>query len=208
MIRATILCLTAITLSQPIFAASSQARPNLVNTVTVSSQQDCAAACAASVPSCQSWAYHQPDTRKPIASCRMEIPPPPAPWNAKTALSELNDYRAEYGLNPLTLSDKLMNASQAHSDDISVTGAAGHAGSDGKFHDSRLERVNYVFSISAENVATGQNSWDIAFQAWKDSPGHNKNLLLPNVTELGIALTYEPSTKYMTYWTMVLAAPF
>ncbi|MEE9347700.1 MAG: CAP domain-containing protein [Robiginitomaculum sp.] len=205
MIRAACLLLIGAAIASP---ALADERPNIVNTVTVSSQQECAAACSAAVPSCRSWSYHQPDSRKPVASCRMETPPPPPPWTSTQALSELNVYRAQYGLSPLSLDDKLMAASQAHSDDISQTGAAGHAGSDGKFHDTRLKRAGYAFSITAENVATGQESWEEAFQAWKDSPGHNKNLLMPDVTQLGIALTYEPSTKYLTYWTMVLAAPF
>ena len=34
-----------------------------------------------------------------------------------------------------------------------------------------------------------------------------ENLLRPDVSEFGIALVYEPSTTYSTYWAMLVAEP-
>lgn len=183
--------------------------------IDVTSKEACDALCADDLK-CRGWSYRQPDTRSPAAVCRLNngfgaqplFPPtPPAPWDLKTAEADLNAYRRSEGLGEVTLNAKLIAASQAHSDDLSQTGNAAHEGSDGLFHDARLQRAGYDFRLALENVATGQRSWDAALQGWKDSPGHNANLLNPDVTEFGIALTYEPRTTYLTYWTMVLASP-
>lgn len=196
-------------------ASSAQTHDGTYQTVIVKSTEACAALCKDDLK-CRGWSYMQPDTRFPTAECRLNngfgetplFPPtPPAPWDLQTALSDLNAYRAQNGLAPLTLNAKLTAASQSHSDDLASFGGAAHKGSDGLFHDSRVKREGYNFSMAAENVATGQRSWDAAFKAWQESPGHNKNLLADNATEIGIALTYEPKTTYLTYWTMVLAAP-
>ncbi len=129
---------------------------------------------------------------------------PPTPLDIDRAVRELNAYRAEYDLAPVSLNSKLTKASQLHAQDLAAHGMAAHIGSDGSTHAERATRQDYVFQTVAENVATGQKSWDIVFQAWKDSPGHNKNLLANGVEDFGIALVYEPTTTYTTYWTMLV----
>jgi len=43
-------------------------------------------------------------------------------------------------------------------------------------------------------------------KGWKDSPGHNKNLLLKDATEMGIALVQDEKTEFKTFWTLVIGA--
>lgn len=181
----------------------------------VNSQEECRAYCEGD-NLCRGWVYAQADVRFPQAECRLNdgggaaplfAPVPPTPLDLDRAEAELNQYRASHGLSPVKLNTQLIAASQKHSDDLSIRGEASHTGADGFGHDTRVKREGYIFSTAAENVATGQKSWDDAFQGWKDSPGHNANLLAKDVTEFGVALTYNPDTTYMTYWTMVLAAP-
>ena len=132
---------------------------------------------------------------------------PPEPLDFDLATAELNAYRAANGLSPVTLNKKLNRASDVHAKDLAKNGIAAHVGSDGSTHSDRVQRENYYFTTVAENVATGQKSWDEVFQAWKDSPGHDANLLADGVTDFGIALIYEPTTTYITYWTMLVGAP-
>lgn len=132
---------------------------------------------------------------------------PPAPLDLNVAVAELNAYRAENGLKPIALSDKLNRASDVHAKDLAKHGIAAHIGTDGSTHSERVQRQGYYFQIIAENVATGQKSWNQVFQAWKDSPGHNKNLLAKGVEDFGIAIVYEPTTTYTTYWTMLVGSP-
>ena len=182
----------------------------------VTSFDDCTALCRAD-SKCRGSQAEQPDTTKPIMYCRLNdgfgsnplFPSvAPTPLNKNIALADFNAYRASKGLQPVILNNKLSTASKVHALDLAKHGIISHTGTDGSGHGDRVQRQGYYFSIAAENVATGQKSWEKVFKAWQDSPGHNENLLRDDVTEFGIALVYEPKTSYQTYWAMVVAAPF
>ncbi|PHS42487.1 MAG: hypothetical protein COA91_00635 [Robiginitomaculum sp.] len=182
----------------------------------VTSFDDCMALCRADSGTCRGAVAEQPDVSKPQMICRLNngfganplFPStPPTPLDVRLATAELNAYRRLHGLGPVMFNDKLTAASRSHAKDLAVHGTISHSGTDGSGHGERIQRQGYAFSIAAENVATGQQSWAKVFQAWKDSPGHNVNLLRNDVTDFGIALVYEPKTTYQTYWAMVVAAP-
>lgn len=181
----------------------------------VSSPEECSALCKADTK-CRGAVTYQPDITKPEAQCRLNdgfgenalFPnQPPEPLDLNVAVADLNAYRAEYGLGPVRLNQRLNLASEVHARDLAQAGIISHSGTDGSSHGERAQRQGYYFSIAGENVATGQKSWDKVFQAWKDSPGHNENLLRDDVVDFGIALVYEPKTTYSTYWAMLVASP-
>jgi|TARA_R110002020_G_scaffold455142_1_gene671172 uncharacterized protein YkwD len=181
----------------------------------VSTPEECSALCKAD-KKCRGAVTYQPDVSKPEAQCRLNdgfgsnpvFPSiPPEPLDVDVAVADLNAYRAENGLGPVKLNNKLSLASKVHAKDLAKAGIISHTGTDGSTHGDRVQRQGYYFSIAGENVATGQKSWDDVFQAWKDSPGHNENLLRNDVVDFGIALVYEPHTTYSTYWGMVVASP-
>jgi len=182
----------------------------------VKSFEECTALCRADSATCRGAMSEQPDITKPLIICRLNngfganplFPStPPTPLDVNIAVADLNAYRRLYGLGPVVFNDKLTAASRVHATDLAAHGTISHSGTDGSGHGERVQRQGYYFSIAAENVATGQKSWAKVFQAWKDSPGHNENLLRGDVTDFGIALVYEPKTTYQTYWAMVVAAP-
>ena len=216
-LTAAILIFTA----SPSFAAELHAGtifrpdPGTYKTVTVSSSEDCSAICQ-SDKKCRGMQAYQPDITKPVMQCFLNdgLSPgssftiqPPEPLDLKIAVADLNAYRAAYGLKPVKLNQRLNEASEIHAQDLATHGIASHTGSDGSSHSDRVQRKGYYFSIAAENVATGQQSWDKVFKAWQESPGHNENLLLPEVTDFGVALVHEPTTTYANYWAMLVAAP-
>ncbi len=183
----------------------------------VKSFAQCTALCRADSGTCRGAVSEQPDITKPLIICRLNngfganplFPStPPIPLNVNIAVADLNAYRRLHGLDPVVFNDKLTAASRDHAKDLAAHGTISHKGTDGSGHGDRVQRRGYYFTIAAENVATGQKSWEKVFQAWKDSPGHNENLLRNDVTDFGIALVYEPKTTYQTYWAMVVAAPF
>jgi hypothetical protein len=45
-----------------------------------------------------------------------------------------------------------------------------------------------------------------AIDSWQRSPGHQANLLMREVTRIGVARVNAPGKPYGTYWAMVLAA--
>jgi len=184
--------------------------------ITVRSFEACTALCEAD-SQCRGAIAEQPDTRYEIMHCRLNngfgaepaFPSiPPEPLNKNIALADFNAYRIRNGLTPVVLNEKLSSASLVHAEDLAKHGIISHTGSDGSGHGDRVQRQGYYFSIAAENVATGQKSWDKVFKAWQDSPGHNENLLRDDVTEFGIALVYAPKTSFQTYWAMLVASPF
>ena len=189
--------------------------PGTYTTHTVSSAEDCSAICQ-SDNKCRGMQAYQPDITQSVMYCFLNdglspgssftIKAPP-PLNLEKAVSDLNSYRARYGLGPVKLNTRLNDASEVHAKDLAEHGIASHTGSDGSSHSDRVQREGYYFSIAAENVATGQKSWEKVFKAWQDSPGHNENLLLPEVTDFGVALVHEPTTTYANYWAMLVAAP-
>jgi uncharacterized protein YkwD len=41
-------------------------------------------------------------------------------------------------------------------------------------------------------------------RGWKESEGHNKNLLLADAREAGLALVQDPRTEFKSFWTLIL----
>jgi len=126
--------------------------------------------------------------------------------NPRTAMRMINNYRAAKGLKPLRLNRRLSRAAKAHSKDLARHDRISHYGSDGSDPLVRVQRTGYPVHLAAENVGTGQVSLAEVFKGWQKSPGHNRNLLLKEAREMGIALVIEPGTEYKTFWTLVLGS--
>ena len=183
---------------------------------SVTSLEDCEALCKADSQTCRGTVIYQPDVTKPEMQCRLNngfgdkpVFPRTAPEDVDfdRALADLNAYRISKNLPALKYNERLNRASEVHARDLASAGIISHTGTDGSGHGDRVQRQGYYFSIAGENVATGQMTWDDVFDAWKKSPGHNENLLRNDVSEFGLALVYEPTTAYSTYWAMLVAHP-
>jgi len=165
---------------------------------------------------CRGYSFYQPDDRYSKGQCQLnngigsasdfEVKQP-EPIDIKTVLLDMNQYRAEYNLPPLVWNDQLTAAADVHSKDLAAHGIIQHEGTDGSSAADRVTRVGYNYRLTLENVAAGQKSWADALQGWKDSKGHNENLLHADATEIGVALDFNPSTRFASYWTMVLGTP-
>lgn len=131
---------------------------------------------------------------------------------SKTALDPekardlINQYRHDKGLKPLQLNAQLTEAAKAHSRDLAQWDRISHYGSDGSNPWDRVKRAGYHARLAAENVGTGQVDFQEVLRGWKESPGHNKNLLLPDATHMGIALVQDPKTEFKSFWTLVIGA--
>lgn len=131
-------------------------------------------------------------------------PPTLDPARARDAI---NAYRASKGLRPLVLDARLAQAAKAHAEDLAAKDRISHKGSDASDPWLRVRRTGYVPRLAAENVGAGQASLAEVIKGWKKSSGHNANLLLPDATQMGIALVYNPDVSYQSFWTLVLASP-
>jgi len=118
----------------------------------------------------------------------------------------INAYRREKGLKPLKLNPLLTEAARAHSRDLAKWDRISHFGSDGSNPWDRVKRTGYNAKLAAENVGTGQTSIEEVIKGWQKSPGHDRNLLLADAEQMGIALVRDPRTEFKTFWTLVIAA--
>lgn len=127
--------------------------------------------------------------------------------DAEKALNLINQYRAQNKLKPLKINPQLTEAAKAHSTDLAKWDRISHFGSDGSNPWDRVKRAGYNARLAAENVGTGQVTIEEVFKGWKESPGHNKNLLLADAEHMGIALVHKPDTEFKTFWTLVFGTP-
>ncbi len=123
------------------------------------------------------------------------------------ARNEINKYRKKHGLAPLKINAELTKAAKSHSRDLAKWDRISHYGSDGSNPWDRVKRTGYKPRLAAENVGTGQITFDEVMRGWKASPGHNKNLLLSDATQMGLALVHDPKTEFKSFWTLVIGTP-
>lgn len=116
---------------------------------------------------------------------------------SSSALQRLASYRASAGLNPLQRNPRLDAAARAHAQWIARTGRYGHAGQGGSSHADRARAAGYCYRALAENIAWGIPSSDQVVEGWMRSPGHRRNIMMPQLREYGIA-------GANGYWVMVI----
>lgn len=113
-----------------------------------------------------------------------------------------NRVRQKSGLRPLVLNNQLIAAARFHSQDMARMRIMGHQGSNGSQVTHRARRFGYPFSFVGENVAAGQRTPKEVMTSWINSPGHYRNLLLPDYSEIGVGYI-SCRSGYKTYWTQV-----
>lgn len=113
-------------------------------------------------------------------------------------LELVNQERVSRNLNPLILSSALSNAATNHSIDMETNiGSLNHTGSDGSSFIERSERSNYSGFSRAENIARGHITPEQVHEAWMNSAGHRSNILLSDITDMGIGKSQN------NFWTQV-----
>ena len=116
-------------------------------------------------------------------------------------LGLINDFRAQNGVGPLTLSPTLTNAAEFHSQDMANRNYFSHdLPGIGSWSDN-ISNNGYYDGNRAENIAAGYSSAADTVNQWINSPGHRTNMLNANLTAIGIGSAYSPNSQYGTYWT-------
>ncbi len=140
--------------------------------------------------------------------------PAPATGSASAYLNAINLARASarvcgtqnYPAVPaLAWSGKLEASSKAHSDDMRDRNYFAHENPAGPTLDQRLKTVGFTWSAYGENIAAGYGTLELVMAGWLKSPGHCSNIMSPNFTQVGLALSQ--GGTYRTYWTMDLGKP-
>jgi len=92
---------------------------------------------------------------------------------------DLNSFRAQHGLPPLSASGALAGAACSHARNLAARQRLDHAGF--------RERVSMTSGTAAENVAFGCATEDCVIPMWARSGRHRANMLRRDVTSYGIA---------------------
>jgi len=147
-----------------------------------------------------------PDTssRPPLYSNLAEVA---GDLDEAVARDMINAYRANNGLPPVQLDDRLNALARGYARDLAeAAGRGAQIRPDGKLS-ARLASAGYQSAEVSESVSAGYYTLAEAFSGWRDSEPHRKTMLFSSARDMGIAAVYLPGTKYKVYWVLVMAKP-
>ena len=116
--------------------------------------------------------------------------------DTEAAIVEMtNDFRRANKLAPVTLNGQLTATARAYAKVLGGSKELSHLLA-GTTPAIRAKNVGYAYCQIGENLASAYDSRGftadgyakLAVEGWEHSPGHRKNLLLPYVTETGVAV--------------------
>ena len=128
-------------------------------------------------------------------------------------IESTNEFRAANNLSRLTRNPRLDLAARNFAAHL-ATGAAFSHESGGTTPEIRVFQAGYPACVVAENLERQYSSAGFAthelartlVQAWKDSPGHRKNMLEPDALETGIAVVHRSHDGIEDFYAVQLLA--
>lgn len=111
-----------------------------------------------------------------------------------------NEFRAENGKPAFKRLDALDKAAVTRAWEILYDYRSDHKRPDGRSFGTVFADFGIAYSQCGENIAAGQDSPESVVNAWKNSPGHCKNMLSDDYTYMGVGMYYSPDAPYRYYW--------
>jgi len=122
-----------------------------------------------------------------------------------TLFDLVNEYRVSKGLNPVAPSLGLTQVADWMARDMAANNYMAHQDSLGRDPFQRMDDLGYSFNTTkGENVAAGPDDAETTMDLWKNSPGHNENLLRREFTVMGLARSYNANSELGWYWAQEL----
>ena len=120
---------------------------------------------------------------------------PDIPDTEAAIISMTNEFRLANKLGPVTPNAQLTAAARAYAKVLSAAKQLSHLLA-GTTPAIRAKNAGYAYCQIGENLASAIDSRGfsadgyakVAVEGWEHSPGHRKNMLLPYVTETGVAV--------------------
>lgn len=106
-------------------------------------------------------------------------------------LNLVNLERKKSGLKPIILSNDLNKIAFFKAEDMAKNSYFSHTSPKYGSTLNLLKKNKINYSHAGENIACGQKNPIQVMESWMKSPGHRKNILNPNYTEMGIAIDSE-----------------
>lgn len=112
---------------------------------------------------------------------------------------------AAAGLAPLTVDPRLNAAARLHTEDMVRRGFFSHENPDGRQVWDRALAAGYRYRRVAENIATDQRGAVEVVDGWMNSPGHRRNILDGELTQIGVG--HALGGSHGITWTQVFGTP-
>jgi uncharacterized protein YkwD len=120
---------------------------------------------------------------------------------ARMVVVQTNAFRRSQGLANTTRNTQLDEVAHRFADFMARSDQYGHE-ADGRTPAQRAQAHGYDYCVVLENIAyqyssAGFRTGDLASRfvdGWERSPGHRRNMLDPDVTEIGVAVVQSPRT--------------
>jgi len=132
-----------------------------------------------------------------VAPIRQDAALPPAQLSPieSQIVSLINTVRTRAGAAPLALSDRLMVAARAHSEDMADHGYLAHDSAAGDTPADRIRAAGLDYEEIAENLMSdaGRDLETLpqrVLATWLASPGPRNNLLSPGFTAAAVAIAH------------------
>ena len=114
----------------------------------------------------------------------------------------INNWRAQNGAGPLTVNTSISGAAEWMNNDMGQNHYFSHTDSLGRAPWDRMCVYGYCYNTwMGENIAAGYTTGQSVFDAWKNSAGHNTNMLNANYKVMGLSRLYVAGSDYGWYWT-------
>ena len=110
----------------------------------------------------------------------------------------VNQYRAQYGLAPLTMNWELSRVARIKSQDMVDNNYFSHNSPTYGTPFQMMKVFGIRFNTAGENIAYGQRTPAAVVQAWMNSSGHRANILNANYTQIGVGYVADGH-----YWTQM-----
>jgi len=154
-------------------------------------------------------------TPAPVPPPTTQPTPPSITVNGleQKVIDATNAFRSQNGLAPLKPKVQLIVIAQNHARNMTRQDKFGDSDQNGHILDGhnfeyRIEASGYSFERAAENVGYQRVHGDPAaamMEDWKRSPGHRRNMLTPNITEIGVGAAQGKSGRW--YFVQVFGRP-
>jgi len=122
-----------------------------------------------------------------------------------SSIGMINQYRGNNGLRPLVWNATLAQVARRAADHMA---SAGKVESADEIHaGDALMQSGYRYKTYVANFSAGYRTFAEAFSGWRELKENNAHMLDGRATEVGLATSYVPGSKYQVFWALVLAEP-
>ena len=131
---------------------------------------------------------------------------PDLPAVEVTIVEETNVFRRQNKLGELRRNPRLDEAARRYARYLAQSGRFSHS-ADGRQPADRIKAAGYRFCQVAENLALNLDTRgfrsrqlaELVVTGWKNSPGHRRNMLVKEMTEIGVAVARAtPEHRYLS----------